>query len=665
MALSGLTRSSNVCIYHSRCHQLIPFLAADSVASEIGCTHLRSRDSTPKNIRTHYGSQVVIDVQHNERYFSTDCPSRTGMCAIHREIFGNQKLLYVDYSCILQVGLIFVIGRRLGKNIFSETATKISLYNSKLDELMQELRDRALVDLQSEARRIREDLSLGSLVCADGVGLNEEKMCLNGTRTEILTEIVDWICTTNASAPRIFWLHGQAGKGKSAIAHTIALQARNLGILGSCFCFTRVRQHEGLHTKLFPTIARDLANRDPRLRSLLAEVISNNPSLRDTTNVVKQWEGFIVEPLSQLEGSSTENILVVIDALDESGQESTREPILEAFATNDRNFPGNLRILLVSRPMVDISEALNAAVHVHVGSLDNINVESTLRDIRLYVSSRLVRGNFPEEDLFKLAAQSDGVFEWAHLACDFISQRDWVIAKRRMEEILSQAPGRGRTLLDEMYTTFLKEFVQGSSDMLARFQSVMRRILWLKKPLSINALDFMHDRLHQTDDHNTVGDFLCFMAPLLSGVTKTSTAIRPLHPSFYDFLMDEKQSGEFFIQPDGVHCELAITCLSIMHTSLHFNICGLETSYAPNAEIVDLDKRVEKNIPSYLLYACQFWATHLQDADDVGLAKLACQFITGEQILFWLEVLGVSKLIRDAYWALISIEKWFQVRCLL
>ena len=587
------------------------------------------------------------------------------MCAVHRKVFGHYELLYIDCTGIPIKGFMFSIGLRLGKNVFSETGTKVTDYNSKLDKLMQEFRDRALLSVQDGVQQIREDLSLDSLVCAGKVGLNREKQCLDGTRTQILNEVVDWMSSTDGTTPRIFWLHGQAGKGKSAIAHTIALQARNLEILGSCFCFTRVRQHEGLHTKLFPTIARDLANRDPRLRSLLAEVISNNPSLRDTTNVVKQWEGFIVEPLSQLEGSSTENILVVIDALDESGQESTREPILEAFATNDRNFPGNLRILLVSRPMVDISEALNAAVHVHVGSLDNINVESTLRDIRLYVSSRLVRGNFPEEDLFKLAAQSDGVFEWARLACDFISQRDWVIAKRRMEEILSQAPGRGRTLLDEMYTTFLKEFVQGSSDMLARFQSVMRRILWLKKPLSINALDFMHDRLHQTDDHNTMGDFLCFMAPLLSGVTKTSTAIRPLHPSFYDFLMDEKQSGEFFIQPEGVHCELAITCLSIMHTSLHFNICGLETSYAPNAEIVDLDRRVEKNIPSYLLYACQFWATHLQDADDVGLAKLACQFITGEQILVWLEVLGVSKLIRDAYWALISIEKWFQVRCLL
>ena len=103
------------------------------------------------------------------------------------------------------------------------------------------------------------------------------KKCLDGTRTRtsILNEIVDWINRTDPAAPRIFWLHGQAGKGKSAIAHTVALQAQNLGVVGSCLCcIARVRQHEGLYTRLFPTIARDLAGHDFRLRPVLAQVIA-------------------------------------------------------------------------------------------------------------------------------------------------------------------------------------------------------------------------------------------------------------------------------------------------------------------------------------------------------------------------------------------------------
>jgi len=130
-----------------------------------------------------------------------------------------------------------------------------------------------------------------------------------------------------------------------------------------------------------------------------------------------------------------------------------------------------------------------------------------------------------------------------------------------------------------------------------------------------------------------------------------------------DFLRDENQSGEFFIQQGDVHRDLAVASLSVLQVGLRFNICGLETSYISNLEVEDLEKRVEKNIPPHLLYACQFWATHLKDVGfDAELAKSAGWLVTGEQMLFWLEALGVLKLIRVAFWALISAERWLQVR---
>ena len=597
------------------------------------------------------------------------------MHTVHRKVLGNHKLLYVNYSRIGHEGLTFPIGRRLGKNVLSETVTKVANYNSKLDKLMQGLRDQALVDVQDNVQKIqdnvqqmRQDLSLDFLACAGRVGKNKEKKCLDGTRKEILKEIVDWINNTDTTAPRVFWLHGQAGKGKSAIAHTIALQAENLGLLGSCFCFTRVRQHEGLHTKLFPTVARDLADRDLRLRPLLAEVIANKHSLRDMEDIEEQWQKFIFEPLSQLEGSSTGNVVVVIDALDESGAERTRSTVLKVLAGHAAKLPENLRILLTSRPLPDIREVLDVARHVRVSSLDDIDTESTIGDIHLYVSDRLknLGGAFSDGNLQQLAAKSDGVFEWARLACDFVSNRIRVIAMKRLEEILSQAPGDGRTLLDEMYTTFLKEFTQGPSDVLDMFRSVMRQILWSKEPLSISALDFIRNRFPQQEDHYPVGDVLNSMASLLSGTSEVSTPIRPLHASFYDFLLDEKRSGVFFIGKGNVYHDLTLALLSIMEAGLRFNICKLETSYLPNSKVVDLENRIKTNIPSYLLYACQFWAMHLQDGGlDIELAQSVNEFVTGEKLLFWLEVLGICKLIREADQALSSAEGWFQVKLLL
>ena len=376
--------------------------------------------------------------------------------------------------------LISFIGSRLRRNILSETTTMVASYDSKLDQLMQELRDQAVLNTRGGVQQIglsiqqmRGDVSLDTLACIGKVGVNQMKKCLDGTQTEILNDIVDWINSTDPTAPHILWLHGQAGRGKSAIAHTIALHAKNLGNLGSCFCFTRVRHHEGLHMKLFTTIARDLADHDLCYQLLLAEVISNDHALRDMEDIVEQWQKFIVGPLLQLAGSSSQNVVIVIDALDESGVDDTREGILDILTSHGANLPPTTQILLTSRPLADIREALCAKDHILTRSLDDVNYDATINDIFLYISSKLKKfdGTFCDGNFRQLAAKLSGVFEWACLACDFIRPRMGVIPQERFDRIVSHN-GNGSNLLDRMYTAFLDELVKGSSE-LTRFRSVM------------------------------------------------------------------------------------------------------------------------------------------------------------------------------------------------
>ena len=534
---------------------------------------------------------------------------------------------------------------------------------------MQDLRDRALLNVQGGIQEIRqgikeigEDLSLDFLICPSQVGPVKEKKCLDGTRTEILNEILDWINDTDTATPPILWLHGQAGRGKSAIAHTIALQAQKLGIFGSFFCFSRARQHEGLHVKLFMTIARDLADRDLRLRPILARVIANDHSLRDTASIADQWEKFILGPLSQLEGAISRNVVVVIDALDESGAEATRRGILRILAARDAKLPANIRIVLTSRPIMDIRQALLDRQHVQTRSLDDIEARSVTRDITHYISTTLseLGAAFTDKDVEHLAAKSNGLFEWARLACEYLRPRFGVEPEDCFREITSHGVGDARTLLDEMYTTFLKDLTQGSP--LDKFRSVMRQILWSKEPLSISALDSMRCKFTRKDDRFSVRIILGYMASFLTGTTDLSTPVRPLHASFYDFLSDKQRSGEFFIDEADVHHELALASLCVMQDGLRFNICGLETSYLRNVAVVDLVEKVEKNIPQHLLYSCRFWATHLYaTAFDTDLAKYVMDFVTREQILFWMEVLGVCKCIGEADRALTSAEGWLRV----
>ncbi|KAI6094481.1 hypothetical protein EDD16DRAFT_836324 [Pisolithus croceorrhizus] len=96
---------------------------------------------------------------------------------------------------------------------------------------MQQSRDRTVRD----THRILEELNFEGMAYAGGAGINTAKICLDGTRTEILRDIMNWINDSGSIAPRILWLHGQAGRGKSAIAHTIASWVKDVGGLGSCF----------------------------------------------------------------------------------------------------------------------------------------------------------------------------------------------------------------------------------------------------------------------------------------------------------------------------------------------------------------------------------------------------------------------------------------------
>jgi pantothenate kinase-related protein Tda10 len=62
--------------------------------------------------------------------------------------------------------------------------------------------------------------------------------CLPDTRQDLLKSIADWQ-TTPSPDQNIFWLHGQAGSGKSTISTTLAEYFRELGRLSAFMFFDR------------------------------------------------------------------------------------------------------------------------------------------------------------------------------------------------------------------------------------------------------------------------------------------------------------------------------------------------------------------------------------------------------------------------------------------
>jgi hypothetical protein len=64
------------------------------------------------------------------------------MCPFHQELLGDTELLWVTkLSYSEDESYTIVVGKRLGKNILSETDDIVQQYSDTLDVLMQQFRD--------------------------------------------------------------------------------------------------------------------------------------------------------------------------------------------------------------------------------------------------------------------------------------------------------------------------------------------------------------------------------------------------------------------------------------------------------------------------------------------------------------------------------------------
>jgi len=507
-----------------------------------------------------------------------------------------------------------------------------------------------------------------------GVGLDTQRVCLDGTRHEILDEITTWINNTEDNTPRVFWLHGNAGTGKSSIAHTIADRFKKLGRLGSCYCFDRNKMAEERHKKIFTTIARDLADRDKQMRRELANVVHLDNSLKNTTDILQQWKELIMKPAKTLSEAMVGPIVIVVDALDESGESDTRRNLLRILSgklgdneSHIARLPSHLRILLTSRPLPDIFNTLKDADHVQQKSMDSIEPSFTKRDIRLYISRELSNLNemasWNASVVDTLVGASDGLFEWARLACAFIEEDNGVglTLQERFEAVINKDDHI--PLLDGMYKLTLETmFPKGLPKRparLDRFRSVLAQIIGTAEPLPLASLRSMRCYFADKDDVDAI---IKPMGALLSGTIDPLATIQPLHASFPDFLTDESRSSEFFIDTSCIHDNLAFASLGVMKDELQFNICKLPSSYLPNSKVVDLSERVKECISSTLSYSCQFWAVHLQQtAFNSCLAGAVREFFNHERLLFWIEVLSLLKRVNTCASWLSLVIQWVMV----
>jgi hypothetical protein len=507
---------------------------------------------------------------------------------------------------------------------------------------------------------IGEDADLKEIPYAVGARFNPDKGCLPGTRQQIIEEITQWVNSPNGEdVPCVYFLSGVAGSGKSAIAHTIAQHFDQLGRLGSSFCFDRADQVQRCPNKLFSTISLDIADLDCQWKTALHNVVQGKRALRSTQAPGEQFMNFILKPSQAL--TTVGPVVIVIDALDECGDQAAREILLRIIGQRMHALPSNFRVLVTSRPEPDIHKALTGKLHIRRKHMESINKKENEADISLYIQEQLadltdLELEWPNKEWSCLLLKSsDGLFQWAFTACSAIKGGKGALCPtERLTRFITSGQG-----LDGLYSEILSQaFDPSDSQDMNHFTLIMGRILAAKEPLSVVSLSELHS---DNERSNLVELVTRPLASLLSGVTQANVAVRPLHTSFRDFLTHKGRSGQFYVDPTPQHQNLALASWRVMKAELRFNICKLETSYYKNSDVLDLESRIIRYIPTHLSYACRFWEDHAREMifelPVVGILK----FFFQEQFLYWLEALSLIGELSLASSALESSSKWIKV----
>jgi hypothetical protein len=410
----------------------------------------------------------------------------------------------------------------------------------------------------------------------------------------IISQVLDWAKSTDLRNPRIFWLYGMAGEGKSSIATSIACDLERDNFLGASFFFARDNQSH--YSKAFSTIVVSLCDHHLEMKAAICDFVTNESiPLEYGTD---RFRTSILKPILDVkENSDLEKpIILIIDALDECGTEEQRADILQ-FLVQLLALP-SLRILLSSRPEKDIKQVFDKlpyeVLRYDLSSTDSKTAVND--DISMFIDRRLKdvkdnwrsvnSPNWPTSEKQKaLLTRACGLFIWASTAMKFIDQEDParqldILLETSSDLKLFDSPSASNTL-NGLYRTVLTHVAADRTREL--FRKAVGTILIVAHPLSPSTLGGLIDLGYDQDrTSGVIWDVISklrsvFVLPDLpqaaSGAFEDATArnqqmepIRIIHPSFVDFLTTKERGGSFFIDPLECHVELVGVCLQLIIT---------------------------------------------------------------------------------------------------
>ena len=557
------------------------------------------------------------------------------------------------------------------RGFFSSRKERVDALQKKLNECRRTMTHAFLIDVKEDTVTLlkavdaiwtqeltkEERERLEKLVGPEGSQFKGKTRCLPDTRTKVLEGIDSWI-HDNGKCSRLFWLHGVAGCGKSAVAAS-ACHMLGSKLSGSFFC-KRDQDARRNPVRLVWSIAFALSKLNPSFRNALLSEL-RDPEVFVSMDLASQFERVLAIPLKSTEPTgASAPMVVVIDALDEC---EDNDDVAHRLSEITRLAPW-LLLLVTSRSMPGIAHAFAELGDVET-DMDLYSFDA-IDDIRALILKELEPGGqlwdvkeIVAGRIDEFANGSQGLFIWIKIVIKFIAENDDTKIEVLQKLLASSFYANAEGALDELYRTVITV----ASERSARKETV-KWILALvlstsrTSPLSVRAI------------HALLPPWISIPLTAFENILKRMSAIFIIskdgvivvHTSVLDFIGNAMRIREEYFLPLGeVENSMALGCFEIMKngtrnalrqldcppSGLRFNMCGFETSHLENSQVLDLDKRVAENVSAELQYSCIYWFDHLayilgeSSPSDGETVSLISDFFESTFSLLWLEALSV------------------------
>ncbi|KZS89491.1 hypothetical protein SISNIDRAFT_398115, partial [Sistotremastrum niveocremeum HHB9708] len=482
--------------------------------------------------------------------------------------------------------------------------------------------------------------------------------CTPNTRKAILEELMSWSRDTNPSRPKIYWLNGMAGTGKTTIAYTFCQRLKEQDMLaGSFFCSRAIDECKQVN-RIVPTIVYAIANnKHLSLLMPIVDALESDPDLADMADLQKQFKALMLTPLQSVTQSQPTVPIIVVDALDECSDSRRVHTLLATIFHHASILP--FKLFITSRPETELVGYRRDQLH-HLYFLHDVGQKIILDDITLYLDTELRQDpqlrpslHASSKDIDILAQRAKNLFIYAATAVKYVKDPKANLPRRRLRQLVDtgvHVPGKSSTApLDALYTQILKDRYDGlDNDERGVMTAILRAVVSVLVPLTAESLAYLINQ-----DEDEVWDQLQSLRSVVSIPDSGRDAkISPLHASFPDFITSSARSCDLFLDPPTSHLCLASQCLKVINNSWE-NSLGHVSLKSSQSESLDIDERLQ--------YACLYWASHIaschKDQDFQDLWSLLDAFLD-RHVLHWVECLQHLDQLKVAVDSLYSIERF-------